>query len=42
MKKSLIIVVGIVLLENTPAHAIDAKYLQTLESSGFTQMSKMR
>ena len=42
MKKSLIIAVGTVLLANAPAHAIDAKYRQKLESSGCTQMSEMQ
>ena len=42
MKKSLIIAVGTVLLANTPAHAIDAKYRQKLERSGCTQMSEMQ
>jgi len=42
MKKRLIIAVGTLLLANTPAHAIDAKYRQKLERSGCTQMSEMQ
>ena len=42
MKKKLVIAVGTVLLANTPAHAIDAKYRQKLERSGCTQMSEMQ
>lgn len=40
--KKLIIAIGTVLLINTPAHAIDAKYREKLERSGCTQMSEMQ
>jgi len=42
MKKKMILVVGTLLLANTPAHAIDAKYRAKLERSGCTQMSEMQ
>jgi hypothetical protein len=42
MKKNFIVVITSVLLVNTPAHAIDAKYRQKLERSGCTQMSEMQ
>jgi hypothetical protein len=42
MKKSLIVSVGAVLLANTSAHAIDAKYREKLERSGCTQVTEMQ
>ncbi|MDG4596323.1 MAG: hypothetical protein P9F75_11660 [Candidatus Contendobacter sp.] len=42
MKKLLIVSVGAVLLANTPAHAIDAKYREKLERSGCTQVTEMQ
>ena len=42
MKKTLGIAVVAVLLTNTPAHAISAKYRQQLERSGCTEVSEMQ
>lgn len=42
MKKLLIVSAGAVLLANTPAHAIDAKYREKLERSGCTQVTEMQ
>jgi hypothetical protein len=40
MKKTLIIAIGMALLESNPAHAINANYRQQLERSGCTQVSE--
>ena len=40
MKKKLVIAAAAILLANTPAHAISAKYRQQLERSGCTQVSE--
>ena len=42
MKKTLGIAIVAVLLTNTPAHAISAKYRQQLERSGCTEVSEMQ
>jgi hypothetical protein len=42
MKKLLIVSLGALLLANTSAHAIDAKYREKLERSGCTQVTEMQ